>query len=190
VIRGAAALSAAIAGSFESSSRSGFFSSRPRSTSGRLGGVGPEVRLELLDVAGGDSSRHRYEFSRRTTSRSPASLKKREASRSARRRRQARVADRLDVELPELAVSPACGPVISGTSARVRVSFTGLRQRLHSVLDVGADDSGGRLGASAQLSLVGVRGQADSSFSMTSVTSPTPRSKTASARRGGVSIGR
>ena len=72
--------------------------------------------------------------------------------------RRARVADRLDVELPELAVPAGLGSVVAEHRPGHR-ELHGLRQGLHPVLDVGADDPGGRLGAERPgLGLLGPRG--------------------------------
>ena len=71
----------------------------------------------------------------------------------------ARVADRLDVELPELAEAAGLGPVVAEHRAGQR-DLHRLRQRLHPVLDVGPDDAGGRLRAERPgLALVAPRGE-------------------------------
>ncbi len=58
--------------------------------------------------------------------------------------RRTRVADRLDVELPELAVAPGLRPVVAEHRTGLG-QLHRLRPGLHPVLDVGADDAGGRL---------------------------------------------
>jgi hypothetical protein len=60
--------------------------------------------------------------------------------------RRARIADRLDVELPELAEPPGLGTVVAEHRPG-QGQLHGLWQRLHPVLDVRPDDPGGRLRA-------------------------------------------
>ena len=60
--------------------------------------------------------------------------------------RRPRVADRLDVELPELAVAAGLRPVVAEHRPDLG-QLDRLRPGLHPVLDVGAHDPGGRLGA-------------------------------------------
>ena len=70
---------------------------------------------------------------------------------------RARVPDRLDVELPELAVAAGLRPVVAEHRPGRR-ELHGLRQRLHPVLDVRADDARGRLRAERPgLGLLGPR---------------------------------
>ena len=57
-----------------------------------------------------------------------------------------RIADRLDVELPELAVAARLGPVVPEHRADLH-QLDRLRPGLHPVLDVGPDDPRGRLRA-------------------------------------------
>ena len=60
--------------------------------------------------------------------------------------RRAGIADGLDVELPELPVPPGLRPVVAEHRAG-QGDLDRLRPGVHPVLDVGADDPGGRLGA-------------------------------------------
>ena len=70
-----------------------------------------------------------------------------------------RVADRLDVELPELAVAAGLRAVVAEHRAGLG-QLDRLRPGLHPVLDVGADDAGRRLRAQRPgLGLLGPRGE-------------------------------
>ena len=72
---------------------------------------------------------------------------------------RARIADRLHVKLPELAVPSCLGPVVAEHRPD-QGQLHGLGQRLHPVLDVGPDDPGGRFGTERPgLALVGPRGE-------------------------------
>ena len=67
------------------------------------------------------------------------------------------IADRLDVELPELAVAAGLRAVVAEHRAGLG-QLHRLRPGLHPVLDVGADDAGGRLRAERpRLALLGPR---------------------------------
>src|SRR5439155_17081307 len=54
-------------------------------------------------------------------------------------------ANRLDVELVELAIAPGLRPVVAKDGAD-RVDFDRLRPGVHAVLDVGPDGAGGEFG--------------------------------------------
>ena len=71
------------------------------------------------------------------------------------------VADRLDVELPELAIATGLWPVVAEHRPDL-AQLHRLRPGLHPVLDVGTDDAGGRLGTERPgLAVLGPRGEAE-----------------------------
>ena len=145
VIFGAAALSAAIAGSFESSRRRTLRSSRSRSSRRQRVAVGAVVGGQLGDVgrpAGRIADRVEVDLD---PGQPGVAVEPRAELDDLGVDRRARVADRLDVELPELAVAARLRPVVAEHRPGLG-QLDRLRPGLHPVLDVGADDPGGRLG--------------------------------------------
>ena len=113
---------------------------------GQRGRVGAVVGRELLDV-GGPAGRIADRVQPELQVRQPDVAVEAEGELDQLGvDRRPRVADRLDVELPELPVAPGLGPVVAEHRAGHR-ELHRLRQRLHPVLDVRPDDARGRLGA-------------------------------------------
>ncbi len=135
-----------MAGSLESSRRRTLRSSRSRSSGGQLRGV----RTVVVGQCG-----HVGRAARRVADRIDEDLDAGQAGIRVEPRPElddlgvdgrSRVADRLDVELPELAVAARLRAVVAEHRADL-VQLHGLRPRLEPVLDVGPDDPGRRLGA-------------------------------------------
>ena len=156
-IRGAPALSSAIAGSLESSRRRGFRSSRSRSNAGSASACRAVVLDQLGDVG---------RAADRVADRVEGDLHVRDAGVAVEAQgelddlgvdRRPRVADRLDVELPELAVAARLRPVVAEHRAD-QGQLHRLGPGLHPVLDIGPHDPGGRFGTERpRLRLVGPR---------------------------------
>ncbi len=143
-MRGAAAFSAAIAGSFESSRRRTLRSSRSCSVGGSAVAVRLEVGRQLRDVGGpacGVTDRVQQDLD--ALEPGVAEDPHPELDDLGVDRRTG-IADGLDVELPELAVASGLRPVVAEHRAGHREPDR-LRPRVHAVLEVRPDDAGGGL---------------------------------------------